>query len=33
MPGKAPRIDAYLAEAAGFARPILRHLGKVVLVG
>ena len=25
-----PRVDAYLEKAAGFARPILRHLRKLV---
>jgi uncharacterized protein YdeI (YjbR/CyaY-like superfamily) len=30
MPTKDPRIDAYIARAAPFARPVLRHLRKVV---
>lgn len=29
-PPKEPRIDAYIAEAAHFARPILRHLRQLV---
>lgn len=30
MPKKNPQIDAYIAGAAPFAKPILRHLRKVV---
>lgn len=30
MPAKDPRIDAYIAEAAPFAQPILKHLRKLV---
>ncbi len=30
MPSKDPRIDAYIARAPEFARPILRHLRGVV---
>lgn len=30
MPGKDPRIDAYIRGAAPFARPVLRHLRGVV---
>lgn len=30
MPAKDPRIDAYIAKAPEFARPILRHLRAVV---
>lgn len=30
MPTKDPRIDAYIAKSAGFARPILDHLRKLV---
>src|SRR3954462_11574713 len=30
MPTKDPRVDAYVERAAPFARPILRHLRKVV---
>ena len=33
MAKKDPRIDAYIASSAGFARPILRHLRKVVHQG
>jgi uncharacterized protein YdeI (YjbR/CyaY-like superfamily) len=33
MPKKNPKVDAYIADAAGFARPILKHLRKVVHVG
>jgi uncharacterized protein YdeI (YjbR/CyaY-like superfamily) len=29
MPKKEPRIDAYIAKAAPFAQPILRHLRKL----
>jgi uncharacterized protein YdeI (YjbR/CyaY-like superfamily) len=32
-PSKDPRIDAYIANAAPFARPILKHLRKVVHAG
>src|SRR5437762_5594008 len=30
MPKKDPRIDAYIAGAAPFARPVLKHLRKLV---
>lgn len=30
MPEKDPRVDAYIANAADFARPILKHLRKLV---
>lgn len=30
MPSKDPRIDAYIAKAAPFAQPILKHLRKAV---
>jgi uncharacterized protein YdeI (YjbR/CyaY-like superfamily) len=30
MPKKDPRIDAYIAKSAGFAKPILVHLRKVI---
>lgn len=30
MPRKDPRVDAYIANAAPFARPILKHLRNVV---
>jgi len=30
MPKKDPRIDAYIAKSADFAKPILKHLRKVV---
>ena len=33
MPKKNPRIDAYIGQAAPFARPILKHLRKVVHAG
>lgn len=33
MPAKDPRVDAYIAKAQPFARPILRHLRKVVHAG
>ncbi|MEP6821034.1 MAG: YdeI/OmpD-associated family protein [Chthoniobacterales bacterium] len=33
MPSKDPRIDAYIAKAAPFAQPILKHLRKVVHAG
>ncbi len=33
MPKKDPRIDAYIAKAAPFARPILKHLRKLVHQG
>ena len=33
MATKDPRIDAYIAKSADFARPILRHLRKVVHAG
>jgi hypothetical protein len=33
MPRKDPRIDDYIAAAAPFARPILKHLRKIVHTG
>ncbi len=30
MPGKNPEVDAYIAAAAPFARPILRHLRAIM---
>ena len=30
MPRKDPRVDAYIAKARPFARPILKHLRKVI---
>ena len=33
MPKKNPAVDAYIAGAAPFARPILKHLRKVVHAG
>jgi uncharacterized protein YdeI (YjbR/CyaY-like superfamily) len=33
MATKDPRVDLYIAEAAEFARPILRYLRKVILQG
>ena len=33
MPKKDPRIDAYIAQSAPFAKPILKHLRKVVHAG
>ena len=33
MGSKDPRVDAYIAKSAGFARPVLRHLRKVVHAG
>ncbi len=30
MPKKDPRVDVYIAEAAPFARPILKHLRQIV---
>ncbi len=33
MGKKDPRVDAYIAGSAGFARPILRHLRRVVHAG
>lgn len=33
MGSKDPRIDAYIARAAPFAQPILRHLRKIVHAG
>jgi uncharacterized protein YdeI (YjbR/CyaY-like superfamily) len=33
MAKKDPRIDAYIAKSAGFAKPILKHLRKVVHAG
>ena len=33
MPRRDPRIDAYIARSAGLAKPILKHLRKVVHAG
>ena len=33
MAKKDPRVDAYIAKSAGFAKPILNHLRKLVHVG
>src|SRR3954451_10699165 len=33
MATKDPRIDAYIAKSAAFAKPILKHLRKVVHAG
>ena len=33
MGSKDPRVDAYIARSAGFARPVLKHLRKVVHAG
>jgi len=33
MPTKDPRVDAYIAKAAPFAQPILKHLRKVIHQG
>jgi hypothetical protein len=33
MGKKDPRVNAYTAEAAPFARPVLKHLRKVVHTG
>lgn len=33
MPAKDPRVDAYIANAAEFARPILQHLRQLVHTG
>jgi len=33
MPTKDPRVDAYIDKAADFARPILKHLRKLVHAG
>lgn len=33
MPSRDPRIDAYIAKAAPFARPILEHLRELVHLG
>lgn len=33
MAGKDPRIDAYIDKAAAFAKPILKHLRKIVHAG
>ena len=33
MAKKDPRIDAYIEKAQPFARPILKHLRKVVHIG
>ena len=33
MASKDPRIDAYIAKSAAFAKPILKHLRKIVHAG
>src|SRR5437868_10745402 len=33
MASRDPRIDAYIAKAAPFARPVLRHVGQLVHQG
>ncbi|ATC65148.1 hypothetical protein CMV30_14960 [Nibricoccus aquaticus] len=33
MPTKDPRVDAYIAEAEPFARPVLKHLRKLIHQG
>jgi len=33
MPSKDPRVDAYIARSADFARPILQHLRRLVHTG
>ncbi len=33
MSAKDPKIDAYIADAADFAKPILKHLRKIVHAG
>ena len=33
MPTKDPRVDAFIAEAAAFAKPILKHLRRLVHTG
>jgi hypothetical protein len=33
MPKKDPRVDAYIAKAAPFAQPILKHIRKIVHKG
>jgi uncharacterized protein YdeI (YjbR/CyaY-like superfamily) len=33
MAGKDPRVDAYIKRSAPFARPILKHLRKIVRAG
>lgn len=33
LPSKDPRLDAYIANSAPFARPILKHLRKIVHTG
>ncbi len=33
MPKKDPRIDAYIAKSADFAKPILQHLRRIVHAG
>jgi uncharacterized protein YdeI (YjbR/CyaY-like superfamily) len=33
MPKRTPEVDAYIAAAAPFARPILRHLRRIVHTG
>ena len=33
MPETNPKVDAYIANAAAFAKPILKHLRKVVHAG
>lgn len=30
MPSRDPRVDAYIAKAAPFAQPILRHIRVIV---
>jgi hypothetical protein len=31
MPKKGPRIDAYIAKSAEFAKPILKHLRETAI--
>jgi len=33
MGHKDPRVDAYIARSADFAKPILKHLRKIVQAG
>jgi hypothetical protein len=33
MPKKDPRVDAYIAKSADFAKPILKHLRKITHAG
>ena len=33
MGSKDPRVDAYIAKSADFAKPILKHLRKIVHAG